>query len=501
MAHVLAKDLRDAVLQAAVQGRLSKTLSSDTPVYQTIENFKYEKNQLLLHKNMKDRNRFQDIDSGEHLFDIPVDWAWVRINDIGVFKKGPFGSALTKSMFVKKSSTTIKVYEQKNAIQKNHLLGDYYITEEYYNTKMKGFKVEPGDIIVSCAGTIGEVYIIPKNAESGIINQALMRMNIINSINLDYFMIVFEHILKEEARSNSGGTAIKNIPPFEVFKAMPFPLPPIEEQARIVAKVDELMAKIDEYEKLEKELVDLKKNFPGDMKASVLQAAMEGKLTKQLNTDSDVLNYVEDVINLKKDLIKNKVIKKDKTNVHFDYDDIPFDIPNNWMWVKFGNIANLKTGKTPPRSEPNWWGNSNDISWVSISDMIGDSTILKTKEFISTEGIEEIFKSSISLKCTMIMSFKLTVGRVSILGMDAVHNEAIISIFPYKDNNNILQKYLFKVLPYLVQYGDSKNAIKGETLNQDSLCNLLIPLPPIEEQQRIVEKLDKLLPLCDALCE
>ena len=118
----------------------------------------------------------------------------------GVYKKGPFGSKLTKSLFVPKSKNTVKVFEQKNAIKKDASLGNYYITEEYYNSEMKGFSVEPGDIIVSCAGTRGETYVLPNNIEKGIINQALMRMNIVDSINLDFFLYYFDHILKKSAR-------------------------------------------------------------------------------------------------------------------------------------------------------------------------------------------------------------------------------------------------------------------------------------------------------------
>lgn len=146
--------------------------------------------------NIKENNHFYEkfykteeticIDD-ELTYDIPKNWALTRLDQIGVYKKGPFGSALTKSMFVPKSIDSVKVYEQKNAIQKNHELGDYYITNEYYLSKMKGFTVEPGDIIVSCAGTIGETYVLPKNIELGIINQALMRMNIVKSIDIDYF--------------------------------------------------------------------------------------------------------------------------------------------------------------------------------------------------------------------------------------------------------------------------------------------------------------------------
>ena len=121
-------------------------------------------------------------------FDIPDSWGIIRLNDIGIYKKGPFGSSLTKSMFVSKSDSSIKVYEQKNAIQKDATLGNYYITKKYYEEKMSGFTVNPGDIIVSCAGTIGETYVMPDNIELGIINQALMKMEIFAPINIAYFL-------------------------------------------------------------------------------------------------------------------------------------------------------------------------------------------------------------------------------------------------------------------------------------------------------------------------
>ena len=114
---------------------------------------------------------------------------WCRLGEVGQYKKGPFGSTLTKSIFVPKSDNTIKVYEQKNVIQKRHTLGEYYITREYFESNMKGFEVFPGDILVSCAGTIGETYILPDDIEQGIINQALMRMSITKHIDKFYFLI------------------------------------------------------------------------------------------------------------------------------------------------------------------------------------------------------------------------------------------------------------------------------------------------------------------------
>ena len=133
----------------------------------------------------------------------------------------------------------IKVYEQKNAIQKNQKIGNYYISQNKFND-MRGFIVEPGDIIVSCAGTIGEIFVMPSDSEIGIINQALMRIRLYLKSIQDYFILYFDSVLKKEANDKGKGTAIKNIPPFDILKKMLFPLPPENEIKRLVNKVNQL---------------------------------------------------------------------------------------------------------------------------------------------------------------------------------------------------------------------------------------------------------------------
>ncbi|MBE6864938.1 MAG: hypothetical protein E7495_10345 [Ruminococcus flavefaciens] len=174
-------------------------------------------------------------------------------------------------------------------------------------------------------------------------------------------------------------------------------------------------------------------------------------------------------------------------------DEIPFDIPDSWEWIRFSNLVNFSMGKTPPRKETEYWENP-IYPWVSIADMPADGTVISTKEKVNQFAADNTFKSGISPIGTLIMSFKLTVGKVSILGIDAFHNEAIISIFPFIDDDRIVTSYLFKILPLIAQNGDTKTAIKGATLNSDSLSNLLIPLPPIAEQRRIVAKITELEP-------
>ena len=238
--------LRKSILQQAVQGKLTERDPADEPASELLKRIKTEKEALIKSGKIKKEKPLPEITEDEKPVDIPEQWCSVRIGDVGIYKKGPFGSSLTKSMFVPKSPDAVKVYEQKNAIQKDHTLGEYYIARDYFEKKMRGFEIFPGDIIVSCAGTIGETYVMPENIEQGIINQALMRMKIVPSIDLDYFLLYFDYVLKIDAQGSSKGSAIKNIPPFEIFKKMILPLPPIAEQKRIVKQVEELLALCDE---------------------------------------------------------------------------------------------------------------------------------------------------------------------------------------------------------------------------------------------------------------
>ena len=235
------EDMKKSILQYAIQGKLVEQRPEEGTAEDLYKSIQEEKQKLIKAGKIKKEKPLAEITEDEMPFDIPDSWKWVRFNDFGVYKKGPFGSALTKSMFVPKSETTVKVYEQKNAIQKDATLGDYYITREYFEEKMKGFEVEPGDVIVSCAGTIGETYIMPEKIEQGIINQALMRMSLMPSVYKPYFLLFFDVVLKKSAKEGSKGSAIKNIPPFEVLKNYLVPLPPLEEQHRIIAKVNELL--------------------------------------------------------------------------------------------------------------------------------------------------------------------------------------------------------------------------------------------------------------------
>lgn len=232
--------LKSKIIDAGIQGKLTKQLPEDGTAEELLEQIEIQKNTILKNRKGRVDKKIKAID-GDFPYEIPSHWKWIRFGNIGLFKKGPFGSALTKSMFVPKGENTVKVYEQQHAINKDNTLGTYYITREYFDDSMSGFEVLPGDIIVSCAGTIGETYIMPDDIEQGIINQALMRVTLAEGVNRKFFQYYFDANLKKSAQNESNGSAIKNIPPFDVMKNWYFPIPPLEEQERIVEKIENIL--------------------------------------------------------------------------------------------------------------------------------------------------------------------------------------------------------------------------------------------------------------------
>ena len=250
------------------------------------------------------------------------------------------------------------------------------------------------------------------------------------------------------------------------------------------------------------------------LKNAILQLAVQGKLVPQNPNDEPASKLLERITAEKRRRIKAGEIKKDKrdstivrrgasfyeianTTERCIDDELPFDLPNGWEWARLKTIVDYTIGKTPPRKELEYWSNG-IFPWVTIADLVTDGIVSTTKEKVNDYAYAHTFKGRISKAGTLLMSFKLTVGKVSILGVDAFHNEAIISIRPYVDPNKETTNYLYKTLPLLSQNGDTKSAIKGDTLNSESLNALLIPIPPLAEQRRIVNRLESLLPLVEA---
>ncbi len=491
-----AQDLKNSILQLAIQGKLVEQREQEGTAKELVQKIKNEKKQLVKEGKIKKEKPFDKIEEDEKPFDVPDNWEWIRFGDLGSYRKGPFGSALTKAIFVPKSENTVKVYEQKNAIQKDVYLGEYYITREYFESKMKGFELSPGDIIVSCAGTIGETYVMPDEFEQGIINQALMQMKLMPSVDVEYFLMYFDFILKKTARKSSKGSAIKNIPPFAELKNYVVPLPPLEEQKRIVAKIEELMPYVDKYDVAYSEVEELNKKFPEDMQKSILQYAIQGKLVEQRKEDGTAEDLYKQIQEEKKKLIKEGKIKKTKALPEISEDEIPFDIPENWKWVRLGDVSkNIHYGYTASAQE------KGNCKLLRITDIQNNSVEWESVPFCNVKD-KDFETYGLNNRDIMIARTGGTIGKTYIvdsLNERAVFASYLIRVIPVENINEVFLKKFMESPLYWMQLKAGSMGTGQPNVNGTTLSKLLLPLPPLEEQKRIVEELDKILPYTNQL--
>ena len=502
------KQLKNSILQWAIQGKLVPQDPNDEPASVLLEKIRQEKERLIKEKKIKrDKNasiiyRGEDnsyyekmIATGEVKcideeipFEIPQGWEWCRLNDLALYRKGPFGSSLTKSMFVTKSNQSVKVYEQKNAIQKDFLLGDYYISKEKFEA-MQSFIAKPNDIIVSCAGTIGETYLLPLDAPVGIINQALMRVTLFDLSMAEYWQMYFAYMLLNEAQMKGAGSAIKNIPPFEYLKAVLVPVPPLSEQNRLVERYNLLLSLIVKYESEADKLNCLNLNIYDKLKKTVLHEAIQGKLVQQIAEEGTAQELLEQIKAEKEKLVKEGKLKKSALNdsIIFRGDDnkyyeqigntiseveSAFEFPNSWSIARLSVICQLidglkTTGKQCLLNAKYLRGKSSETI-VEQGKLVykGDNIML-----VDGENSGEVF----------------TVPQDGYMG--STFKQIWISSFMYEPY----------VLAFIQFYKEIlRNSKKGAAiphLNKDLFYGLIIGIPPVHEQERIIEKIKQLTQL------
>ena len=417
-------------------------------------------------------------------FDIPQGWEWCRLKHMC-------------SMQVGKNISASEIYDEKSVLHPYRCVGGNGL-RGFTNT----FNAEGHFAIIGRQGALCGCL----NIESGkfYATEHAVVVNgfgIISSLFIYYFFTALN--LNQYATATAQpGLAVSNIA--EVF----IPLPPLPEQLRIVSKIEKLLPLVKTYKQAQNELNTLNATLNEQLRKSILQEAIQGKLVPQIAEEgtaekllAEIRKEKESLVKegkLKKSALSDSIIYKGADNKYYEQvsnentditEEIPFDLPNNWTWIRFGQYVRMSIGKTPPRGETKYWTNG-IYPWVSISDMSDYGLVKTTKETVS-EYVQSLF-GDISSAGTLIMSFKLTVGRTSILDISAYHNEAVISIYPFVDKDYRTRNYLFYILPIISNLGDSKDAIKGKTLNSKSLNNLLLPLPPLNEQGRIVAIIEQL---------
>ena len=512
------KQLKNSILQWAIQGKLVPQDPNDEPASVLLDKIRQEKERLIKEKKIKrDKNasiiyRGEDNSYYEKMlatgevkcideeipFEIPQGWEWCRLGVISTY-------AQTKRK-INASNADIQLWELD--------LEDIEKGGRLLNIKTVGERKAIGDKTVFNRGDILysklrpyllKILVAP---EGGICTPEIIPFTCYGNICKDYIVSFLKSpYVDDYINSATFGVKMPRVST-ETMTSLLVPLPPLSEQFRIDTKAKELMPYIDEYGKAQDKLNKLNEEFPYTIRKSILQEAIQGKLVPQIAEEGTAQELLEQIKTEKQKLVKEGKLKKSALatsvifrgadNKYYEQigekcnditDEVPFDLPYNWCWCRFSNIASMTIGKTPARGEQTYWINGK-YNWISISDMVDGGSISTTKEKVSDLAVKEVFSAPISEKGCLLMSFKLSIGKTSILDIDAFHNEAIITIRPVIDKEYAMRNYLFKVLPLIANLGESKDAIKGKTLNSKSLSNLLIPLPPLQEQQRIIEQMN-----------
>ena len=453
------KALRQKILDLAIHGKLVPQDPNDEPASVLLERIRDEKERLIKEGKIKRPKKAKATSDKPHYpYELPEGWAWCKLDDLAFYKKGPFGSSLTKAMFVSKGDDTYKVYEQKNAIQKDCTLGTYYISKEKYES-LSGFAIQPFDIIVSCAGTIGETYVLPRNIQKGIINQALMLIRLYYRDIEQFYLLYFDFILKEEAKNSSKGTAIKNIPPFDVLKNFYIPIPPLKEQIRILDEINKWMSFV---ELIETGTANLQ-NVIKQTKSKVLDLAIHGKLVPQDPTDEPASELLKR-INPKAEITCD--------NGHYQ------KLPEGWAVCQLDNIVSYEQ-PTPYI-----------VKSTDYDDTYTTPVLTAGKSFIightnETNGIYE------KLPCIIFDDFTTD---SKLVDFPFKVKSSAMKILQVKEDINIEYIAMFMSITRLI--GDTH---KRYWISEYS--KIEIPIPPQNEQDRIVKKVRLLLSRLDEIME
>ncbi len=357
---------------------------------------------------------------------------------------------------------------------------------------------------------------MPNNIEFGIINQALMRMKIFKPMGVDFFLLYFDYFIKQNVKRDSKGSAIKNIPPFAIFKKTLIPIPPLSEQRRIVAKLEELLPLVEEYGKAESELTTLNATFPEALKKSILQDAVQGKLVPQDPDDEPASVLLERIRQEKKALDKTKKGKRNpiesrivrRDNSYYELRDgvercvdelLPFEIPDSWEWVRLGEVMSNFTGLSYKKEQLN-------VKGAQMVRVLRGGNILYDRYVFKDDDVKiasDFVKTELYLKkgffITPAVSSLEQIGKVALIDQDfndVVAGGFVLVLKPLFANFDFC-KYLY----YVFSTKFHKDNCRGVThksgqafynLSREKLMNLFIPIPPLSEQRRIVAKLEEI---------
>lgn len=489
---MIPEQLKLSILQSAFQGKLTgECVPNETAddLYQQIQS---EKQRLISEKKIKKEKPLPEISADEIPFDIPDNWRWCYVGDLFLHNTGKAqNSSGSTNGIIRKFITTSNLY-----------WGEFDFTKvkemPFTDTELERCTVKRGDLLVCEGGDCGRSAVWDYDEEVCIQNH-VHRLRPYRDVNIYYFYYLF-YLYKNTGRLRGRGVAIQGLSNEAIHKVV-LPLAPLEEQHRIVAKIEELLPYVDRYATAYERLEQVNTEFPEDMKKSVLQYAIQGKLVEQRAEEGTGEELYRQIQAEKKRLIKEGKIKKEKPLPEIAEDEIPFDIPESWRWVRFSEImSTMSTGPFGSMLHKTDYIEKG-IPLVNPANMVNGKIVPSDKMMIS-EATRRRLSSYILHAGMIVLGRRGEMGRCAVVtekedgwlcGTGSFFMEPSMSLYVY---------YVVSLFssPYVKFYlGGESVGTTMSNLNHTILSKMPIPLPPLAEQRRIVAKLDEILPLCEKL--
>ena len=468
------QELKNSILQLAIQGKLVEQRSEEGTAEELFAQIQAKKQQLIAQKKIKKERPLPEIIDEEKPFDIPENWKWVRIGEIFGLQAG-------------KNITSANIYEEESRENPYRCYG---------GNGVRGF--------VSTYNREGHFALIGRQgALCGNINLAKEKFYatehavVVEQYNMTDVLWCGWFLKALNLNQYATATAQPGLAVANIVKVL-IPLPPFAEQKRIVAKIEELLPYIDCYEQAWSKLEQFNSRFPEDMKKSLLQYAIQGKLVEQRSEEGTAEELFAQIQEEKQRLIAKKKIKKEKLLPEITEDEKPFDIPESWKWVRLRELcdSDISYGIIKLGNE-----DCNGVKVLRCSD-VKENTIIPDRIRTVAPELSEQYARTVLRGGEIVINVRGTLGGCAVVpesmsGFNVAREVAVIRQNQFVDAQYVVYILITRYFQSYMFHGLRGIAYKG--LNMGTLAQFPVPLPPLAEQKRIVEKLEQLLPLCERL--
>ena len=483
------QELKNSILQLAIQGKLVEQRPEEGTAEELIAQIQHEKQRLIAEKKIKKEKPMPEITEDEKPFDIPESWKWVRLGELFQHNTGKALNSTNRIGVCLKYITTSNLYW--NRFEMEHLREMFFTDSEIEKCTAK-----KGDLLVCEGGDIGRAAIW-QNDETICIQNHIHRLRAFSTVCTEFFYYLF-YLYKHAGWIGGKGIGIQGLSS-KAIHVLVFPLPPLAEQKRIVAKIEELLPYIDRYEQAWSKLEQFNSRFPEDMKKSLLQYAIQGKLVEQRSEEGTAEELFAQIQEEKQRLIAEKKIKKEKPMPEITEDEKPFDIPESWKWVRLVELGSFSSGKTPDMTNRLFWENGT-VNWMTSKDM-KEKFLSESQTKITAAAAQEM---TVYEAGTLLMVVRSGILKrmlpLCVLTQQSTINQDLKAYSLFCDDMTKYVYYMLKALEPSILFNYTKRVTTVDSLKFEEFSRkMLVPLPPLAEQKRIVEKLEQLLPLCERL--